>query len=217
MNENFSSETSRATPIENVLFDIGNVLIRWDVDAILRRFTDDPAMQNTLRDQVFYRADWNRLDEGSLTDAQAITRMAERAGCEIALLESLFHHFRRLMPPIVETLSLMEDVKRAGLGLYILSNMSEATFASLSQRYEFFSRFDGVMISAKEKMAKPDRAFFEHCLQRFGLSPAVTLFIDDAAANIETAQSLGLSAIVFENTPACFAQIQSRLNLPAGR
>lgn len=204
-----------ATPIENVLFDIGNVLIRWDIDVILQRFTDDEGLKAALREQVFCHADWNRLDDGSLTDAQAIARMATRTGCETVLLESLFHHFRRLMPPIAETVSLMEDVQRAGLRRYILSNMSEATFASLWNQYDFFAGFDGVMISAKEKMAKPSRAFFERCLQRFGLAPAATLFIDDAPANIAVAQSLGLAAVLFENTPACFARIRARLNLPA--
>ena len=48
-------------------------------------------------------------------------------------------------------------------------------------------------------------------LERYGLAPEETVFLDDSPANIETARRLGIYGIVFENLPAAKAQLEALL------
>ena len=57
-------------------------------------------------------------------------------------------------------------------------------------------------MSGFEGVAKPDPRVFELLLDRFGLTAADTLFIDDSAKNVEAARAVGMQAIEFESPPA---------------
>jgi 2-haloacid dehalogenase len=46
-------------------------------------------------------------------------------------------------------------------------------------------------------MAKPDREIFELLVERFGLDPATTAFVDDRPVNIEAAERLGFVGVPF--------------------
>ena len=61
--------------------------------------------------------------------------------------------------------------------------------------------FDGHVISGLEGVAKPDRRIFEILLQRHGLEPASTVFVDDQERNVAAARALGITALRFTSAP----------------
>ena len=62
---------------------------------------------------------------------------------------------------------------------------------------QFLDWFDGLLVSGEEGIAKPDPAIFRLLLDRFGLDPAATFFVDDSEANVATARELGIDAVRF--------------------
>ena len=73
----------------------------------------------------------------------------------------------------------------------------------------FLSLIDGILVSGKENMKKPDVRIYRAICDRYGLEPASTLFIDDNHRNIEAAQRLGLQTIHFASP----AQMETELNI----
>ena len=72
-------------------------------------------------------------------------------------------------------------------------------FARAEERFaDVFSQFDGMIISGREKLIKPDPAIYRLLLSRYGLNAAETVFIDDRAENIRAAQSVGMQGIVYQ-------------------
>ena len=59
----------------------------------------------------------------------------------------------------------------------------------------FFNYLTGMVVSGEEKIIKPDPRLYRVLLERFGLNPEETLFIDDNAQNIATAVMLGFKTI----------------------
>ena len=53
------------------------------------------------------------------------------------------------------------------------------------------------MVSAEERLLKPQHEIFEALLSRFGLKAEECFFVDDAPANVEGAMEAGLSGTVF--------------------
>lgn len=84
--------------------------------------------------------------------------------------------------------------------VFILSNYENeiydqlCTFACFK---ELFSLFDesNIFISGKIGFSKPDRASFEHVLQKHNLNSQECIFIDDRIENIQSAESLGITSI----------------------
>ena len=91
---------------------------------------------------------------------------------------------------------LVEELKKKGYGIYLLSN------ASIRQ-HEYWPQipgwqfFDGKIISADEKVMKPHPDYYLRAMDRFALVPGECFFIDDVPANIEAAQYCSIPGAVF--------------------
>jgi HAD superfamily hydrolase (TIGR01509 family) len=88
--------------------------------------------------------------------------------------------------------------------------MAATTADHLRERYVFFKLFNGIVISGEIKLVKPDRAIFEHLLQRFDLAPENSIFIDDHPPNIESAARLGFKTHLFTDPLKCRAALKTQ-------
>jgi len=94
----------------------------------------------------------------------------------------------------------------------VLSNMSRE-FIDFLRRFPVYGLFDGEVVSCEEHTVKPEPRIYEILLERYGLTPSETLFIDDREANIEAAAALGIHGFLFDHrdpASACEA-LRSRL------
>jgi len=66
--------------------------------------------------------------------------------------------------------------------------------------YGFLRKFDGLVISGREGVTKPDPKIFEILCERHGFEPEQATFVDDSPANVATAIGLGFDAILFESS-----------------
>ena len=81
--------------------------------------------------------------------------------------------------------------------------MHLASIAYLEQRHTFWDVFDGIVISSRIKMVKPEIEIYEHLLNRYQLKPGDTVFIDDLQENLAAASSLGIQTIRFASSAKC--------------
>lgn len=102
-----------------------------------------------------------------------------------------------------ETIALVEDLKRSGFRLLILSNMNFPGKARLQGQARFldgkdwYALFDDVLLSCDLGLMKPERAIYEACIARAGCAPGACLFIDDMEPNVMGAREAGMEALRF--------------------
>lgn len=95
-----------------------------------------------------------------------------------------------------EGLAFMRECIKQGHRLYILSNWDGESFDYIRLRFkEFFELFDGIIISGHVGHVKPDPTIFSYLLDKHDLDPESTVFIDDQAENLRTAEALGIYSI----------------------
>jgi 2-haloacid dehalogenase len=111
--------------------------------------------------------------------------------------------------------ALLGELVAEGVSCYVLSNMEAETFPLRYRRFSFFSLFAGILISGQEGMAKPDTEIFELLLDRFGLAPSTTVFIDDNVGNLHPAAALGMSTVHYRSPESLRRSLQA-LGLLAG-
>jgi 2-haloacid dehalogenase len=97
------------------------------------------------------------------------------------------------------TADLVRRLKAAGYGVYGLTNWSMETYPMIRDRYEVFSLFDGIVVSGEEYLLKPDKAIYNCLLERYGLQPEESIFLDDNADNVAGAEAVGMKALRFES------------------
>ena len=103
---------------------------------------------------------------------------------------SLLRHFPEILTPL-PLAGMLDELHGLGKKLYALTNYPEHSFTITEQRFPFFGKLDGIVVSAREKMGKPDPDLFRLLRDRYSLIPEKTLFIDDVEENVAAAAWVG--------------------------
>ena len=197
--------------VKNVVFDVGGVLLEWNPSAVIARLHPDPVIQGKVRKYMFEHADWHEFDRGTLSYDDAIEHFAKQTGLRTEDTRELIHATRESLTPIAGTVRLVEDLAAAGIHLYLLSNMPASTYDYLVRRYQFFSHFRHLVISGQLLIIKPEPAIYKHLVEKTGIIPAESVFIDDVLKNIVAARECGLHAIQFQDPGSCRRELRAYL------
>lgn len=187
----------------NIVFDLGGVVFHWQPDAIIESMFGDTATQVLVRKEVFAHPDWVELDRGTIALEQAVDRAATRTALPHPVIKRLLDAVPRFLTPIEATIDLIRNLSNSGERLYVLSNMHLASIAYLERNHEIWDMFEGIVISSRVRMVKPQRRIYEYLLKQYRLAPAETVFIDDMPENLEAASAVGIRTIRFVDAGQC--------------
>ena len=196
--------------IKNIVFDMGQVLIRFDRDYLIGQTGVSPEDGRLLMNEVLRSVEWARTDRGTMTEEEGAASICRRLPERLhAAAEALFLRWDRPIRPVEGMAELVEELKKAGYRLYLLSNAS-------FRQHEYWQRvpghecFDGTLISCDVLSVKPEREIFQILFERFGLRPEECFFVDDSPLNIEAAFFCGMSGAVFnDDVPALRAAMRA--------
>ncbi len=185
--------------ITAIIFDFGNVLVKWDAHALYKRFFPNPeAVDSFLREIRF--PEWNAHQDAGRSFKEGIAELSVRFPQYAELIQAYDTHWDKSITQVFDgTVEIVRSLKQAGWPLYMLSNFSAEKFPLMQQRYDFLQLFDDVIISGEHKLIKPDPAIYHLTLNRIKRQASECLFIDDSLPNIETARKLGFHTIHFQS------------------
>ena len=193
-----------------VLFDVGNVLVRWDPRTLYSKIFADRDECDSFLSHVCTMAWHGEHDRGvSMADnaARLIGRFPQYAEAIRAWGDRWDEMFSG---PIPETVEAIEALHARGVPLYALTNMPAEKAEGCFSMSPAFARFRDIVVSGHEGAIKPDPAIFAIACARTGLAPADLLFIDDSPVNIEAAHRLGFDVHLFDAPAALRPALESR-------
>ncbi|MBO6003739.1 MAG: HAD family phosphatase [Aeriscardovia sp.] len=188
--------------IQNVIFDFGNVLVRWDIyGALISRYT--PQLIDRFRlNEVSGFEDANVFCDLGEPLKKAVDLIKREHGEPWGeMMEWYISHFPdSVLGEVPGSRQLVCDLKEAGIGVFGLSNWSSDLFErALPRLPEVIFMMQDRVVSGYIHQRKPDRNIFETAVAKFGVDPAVTAFIDDRPENVQAAAEIGLQSVQFEN------------------
>ncbi len=183
--------------LENVIFDMGGVLIDLNRKACIEAFR---ALGFTQIDDYigeFVQSDiFLGLEEGRLTEAQFYAAVRERIGRKVSDddIRAAWNEFLLTIPD--KKLELILALKKK-YRVYLLSNTNPIHFPHIvatqfgRNGHAMADYFDECFLSYELHLSKPSEAIFRYLMDEKGILPSHSLLIDDGKANIETAKKLG--------------------------
>ena len=185
--------------IKNIVFDMGNVIIRFDRDAFIDRFGVSEEERRILLREIFLSPEWVMMDRGTLTDEQAADILCPRVPEHLQdIARKLIGFWDRPILEVEGIEPLIEELTGKGYGIYLLSNAS-CRQPDYWQRVPAARFFDGTLISYSVKLIKPMPEIYEKFFEKFSLKREECFFIDDSPANIEASLYVGMPGAVFHN------------------
>ena len=186
----------RAIP-KAVIFDIGHVLVDWDMRLLLRKLTSDPAEVERLATQVI-TPEWHFQHDAGRPLADMLAERAAQFPGDGRYLHAYATRFVETIPgPIPGMVALVEELAAAGVPLFAITNFGEEFWALFRPTFPLLDLFHDIVVSGAERLVKPDAAIYRLALKRFGLAASDALFIDDRAENVAGAEAVGIAGHVF--------------------
>jgi len=183
--------------IRAFLFDIGNVLVRFDFSRAVRAVA---ALSDVADEtEALQRIDAAKLDyeDGRTSRAEFLRQTFAFLGYRgteaqfVAAWQGIFWE-NEPMTALVRQL-------HGAFPLFLLSNTNCMHVEGLFRDFPVFKHFTGATYSHQASASKPHAPIYEHACRSHGLDPRTTFFIDDLAANIATARGLGFHAHLYHH------------------
>jgi 2-haloacid dehalogenase len=195
--------------IDTVVFDIGNVLIPWDPRWLFRQLLPDDAAIERFLHEVDFNA-WNRAHDAGLPFAEGIAAHSATFPQYRRLFEAFNERWvETIGPPIEGSVALARELRQGGYRTLALTNFSAETFPRALEQHPYLAEFEGIVVSGRERLMKPDAAIYRLLCDRYGVDPARAVFIDDSPANVEGARGVGMHGVHFESPPQLRAALRA--------
>ena len=183
--------------VKNVVLDMGNVLLDFNPEVSLNLYCSSEEEKELIRRELFHGPEWKLGDKGEIKDKDRFDLVKPRVPVKHhEALRNCADNWTICMTPLEGAREFCERIKELGLGIYVLSNASDAF-------YEYFPKFlpldffNGVFVSSNYLMLKPDVEIYKRFLKEYDLKPEECLFVDDMEVNVEAAKQAGMNAFRF--------------------
>tara|TARA_B100001029_G_scaffold108828_1_gene89838 strand:- start:63 stop:653 length:591 start_codon:yes stop_codon:yes gene_type:complete len=177
------------------LFDLGGIFFDWDPNHFYKKiFKNDDEREYFIKN--ICNDEWNiKQDAGRLikdAEKELIVKFPDYKNQIKLYYKNHRKMFRGIFNNSIDVLKFLKEKKYE---CYVLSNWSWETFQNMENDYPFLKLFDGLIISGKEKIVKPNKEIYLLAIKRFNLKAKETVFIDDRIENIIAAKKLGFKTI----------------------
>lgn len=183
--------------IKNVVFDMGNVLLAYTPQDYMKTITQDETIAAAILKELFGSNEWVELDAGTITEEEAVARVSARIPEYAEYVQKAMDNWHTDLTPMQGMPEIIKKLKEKDYKIYLLSNTS-LRFFKYRDKVEMFHCFDGFIVSAKEKLMKPDPAIFDCLCERYALNCEECVFVDDLQPNIDGAIKAGLHGHLFQ-------------------
>lgn len=194
----FVKEVGENGMIRNIIFDIGNVLtdFRW------RGFLQDKGFGEAMIDRISKASVesplWNEFDRGEWSEEELLQAFVERDPEIEKELREAYGDIHGMVTPREYAVPWVKKLKENGYRVLYLSNFSRKAEKECAESLAFLPYTDGGILSYREKLIKPNPEIYRLLLQRYGLVPEESVFLDDTLINIEAARAEGMAGILFQ-------------------
>jgi 2-haloacid dehalogenase len=185
--------------IDAIVFDLGDVLIPWNPRKLYRKlFADEGEMERFLAEVC--TMEWNGLQDAGRSIAEGTTERITAFPQSEALIRAFYDRWLEMLGEAIEgSVQLVHELKAGGYRVLALTNWSSETFPRAQRLYPVLGEFEGIVVSGREGMIKPNPAIYRLLCARYAVSPERAVFIDDNPVNVEGAQSIGMHGIHFRD------------------
>ncbi|HKX88192.1 MAG TPA: HAD family phosphatase [Sphingopyxis sp.] len=200
---------------QSVIFDVGRVLFDWDLRYLFAKLIDDTDELEWFVTNVVTPG-WHFQHDAGRPLAEMVPELKAEFPDHAPLIDAYATRFNETIPgPMPGSLELVERLDAAGVPLFAITNFGHEFWEAFRPTQPVFDRFRDIIVSGTEKLMKPDPAIYALAIERFGIDPAGTIFIDDNAANVAGAESAGIAGHRFADAVTLERELVERGYLSA--
>lgn len=205
--EEISRVLENTSDVDTVIFDIGNVLAKYDWKKLLKELGYDEKIGTAVAKAVFLSKEWAEADRGILSEEELLQTFISNAPDYEKEIRETFDAVGNTISTYSYTKDWLSYLKKRGYKIYILSNFAKPVYDRCSKELDFLKLIDGGYMSWQIHYIKPEPEIYQKLITDFEIIPQKAVFIDDLMDNIAEARALGFHAVHFTNKKNAVRQL----------
>ncbi len=194
-------------PVSTVIFDVGNVLVHWDIRKLYAPLIEDSAELEHFVTRVV-TPEWHFAHDAGARLGETIPALVAQFPQYRTLIEAYDPRWLETVGPDVAGVSdIVAKLDVRGVPLFAITNFSAELWPRFVPTAPVIGYFRDVLVSGVHGMVKPDAAICTLALERFGVAASTALFIDDRQENIDGAKAVGIQGHVFRDAETLAAEL----------
>lgn len=196
--------------IRTVVFDMGNVLVRFSHEQMCEQMGRLCGRTGQEVAAILFESglQWD-FERGNCDEQEFHRRFEEAVGSQVPL-DNLRHAASDIFIPNDGIEDIVVALKKAGYRLVLLSNTSIAHYEFIRSRWDLLKPFDALVLSYEVGAIKPEPQIFLAALEAIRCQPEEAFYTDDIPAYVEAGRKHGLDAEVFTTPVAMRGHLASR-------
>ncbi|ANU06408.1 HAD family hydrolase [Paraurantiacibacter namhicola] len=193
-----------------VVFDVGRVLIQWDLRCLFAKLIADEAELDWFLTHVVTEQ-WHFQTDAGRPVAEIVAERKAEFPQHAALIQAYRDRFLETVPgPVPGTAALVDRLAAIGVPLFALTNFGSEFWPQFRPTCPPLRHMRDVVVSGDERLAKPDPRIYALAEERFGRVGDALFFTDDNPDNIAAAKARGWDAVLFEDAAQLERELQAR-------
>ena len=184
--------------IRTVVFDIGNVLMKFDYMPYIRTLLGDEETVYRVNGAIWRSGYWNDLDRGADAD-EILPKMLEADPEFREEIRLAFDNVGQCMFRMDYAIPWIRELKERGYQVLYLSNYSRHTMQANPDVLDFLPYMDGGLFSCDVGAVKPEAEIYRRLCEKYALDPSECVFLDDFEDNVSAARDFGMNGIHFKD------------------
>ncbi|MEZ6130177.1 MAG: HAD family phosphatase [Planctomycetaceae bacterium] len=195
--------------IKTCLFDMGNVLVYFSHQKMCRNVASVCGVSEADVTALLLESglQW-QLERGEISEQEFHAGFEKSCGRSINF-DALKHAAADIFRLNESIVSLIDELKRGGMRLVLLSNTSVTHLRFIQSNFDILERFDALTTSFEVGALKPDKAIYEDALDKAQCSPEHCFYTDDIEAYVQQARCFGIHAEVYSRTTTTRAALKA--------
>ncbi len=199
--------SAETTKIDTLIFDIGNVLVKYDWKKLLKELGYNEKTGTAVAKAVFLSKEWAEADRGILSEEELLQTFISNAPDYEKEIRETFDAVGKTISVYPYTKDWITYLKKRGYKIYILSNFPKPVYDRCTKELDFLKLVDGGYMSWQIHYIKPEPEIYQKLITDFEIIPQRAVFIDDLMENIAEARALGFHAVHFTSKKNAVRQL----------
>lgn len=195
----------------NIIFDIAGVLADYRIKEFLADKGFDTAMVRRILKASVMSPFWGQFERGEITEEETLQGFASMDPEIERELRLSYSSVAGMLTTSPYAITLVQQLKKAGYGVYFLSNYSRKAYNECGESLAFMPCMDGGLVSFKVGITKPDPKMYQLFLEKYDLQAEDCIFVDDTSENVEVAKHLGFKGIVYTTYESLTTELEQFL------
>jgi HAD superfamily hydrolase (TIGR01509 family) len=196
---------------EFLYFDLGKVLVDFDIQRMLRQIGEVSGVEPArVKQAVFDSGLQQQYETGQVSSREFYDAFCRQTGT-LPDYQSLHRAGNEIFELNLSLLPVVAHLTQAGYRLGILSNTCEGHWQHCRQRFRIVAEpFSVYALSCQIGVTKPEAAIFHKAAELAGVRPQGIFYVDDLPQHVASARAVGFDAVQYTSTPQLVADLRTR-------